>query len=327
MQSGDPSSSGTFERLDALRATLDQLPRPGAGGTLARWTVLAEIAAEDLSLARLAEGHADAIAILVELDRADLLATCGGGRLGVWAADPGGLRAELTGQGWRLTGTKGWCSGSLGLDHALVTATAVDGPRLFVISTDDPAVVAQPGSWEPMGMAPTRSETLDFHGLDLPSAHAIGPPNAYVDRPGFGHGGAGVAACWWGGAAGVADGLHRVLAEKDSDELATAFGASIADLEAAWSALAVVAQAVDEQSEDAGLALRIAGRVRLIVEGAARRVLERTVEALGASGLCHDPQHATRVADLTVYLSQLRRRPAAADYGRMVADDRAWTPW
>ena len=43
------------------------LPLPGHGRTRVRWAALAGIAEHDLSLARLAEGHADAIAILDEL--------------------------------------------------------------------------------------------------------------------------------------------------------------------------------------------------------------------------------------------------------------------
>jgi hypothetical protein len=43
------------------------LPQPGAGRTRERWAALAELAEEDLSLARLAEGHTDALAILAEL--------------------------------------------------------------------------------------------------------------------------------------------------------------------------------------------------------------------------------------------------------------------
>ena len=35
-------------------------------------------------------------------------------------------------------------------------------------------------------------------------ADPVGGPGAYVDRPGFSLGGAGIAACWYGGAVGVA---------------------------------------------------------------------------------------------------------------------------
>ena len=43
------------------------LPLPGSGATWQRWAAFADIAGEDLSVVRLAEGHADAVAILAEL--------------------------------------------------------------------------------------------------------------------------------------------------------------------------------------------------------------------------------------------------------------------
>lgn len=304
--------------MDACRLLLDRLPVPGTGATLERWRAFAQIGREDLSLTRLAEGHADARAILLELGRSDLL-DCG--RLGVWAAEPGRLWAEPTATGWRLTGTKRWCSGSLALDGALITATAPDGPRLFLVSPVDPSVSVEVGSWRPLGMVATCSETLRFEALTLTSDAAIGGPAAYVERPGFGHGGAGVAACWWGGAQGVVDGLRHAVSADVDDEVAVALGTASADLEAAWSCLATAATEIDDCPHELAVAVRIAGRVRLAVEGAARRVLHLTVESLGSDGLCHDPQHAGRVADLTVYLSQLQRHSAAAAYGRIVAGD------
>ena len=42
------------------------LPKPGSGGTTARFRAFADWAERDLSLARLAEGHLDALAILAE---------------------------------------------------------------------------------------------------------------------------------------------------------------------------------------------------------------------------------------------------------------------
>ena len=63
------------------------LPLPGGGQTWTRWAALAELAEDDLSLARLAEGHTDALAILAELGAAPPPA---GSRWGVWAAQPPG---------------------------------------------------------------------------------------------------------------------------------------------------------------------------------------------------------------------------------------------
>src|SRR5580693_3748707 len=63
------------------------LPLPGSGRTRERWARLAGLAAQDLSLARLGEGHADAVAILAELGGP---APEPGSRWGVWAAMPPG---------------------------------------------------------------------------------------------------------------------------------------------------------------------------------------------------------------------------------------------
>ena len=62
------------------------LPLPGGGQTRKRWAVLAQLGEEDLSLARLAEGHTDAVAILAELGA---VTPPPGSRWGVWAAQPG----------------------------------------------------------------------------------------------------------------------------------------------------------------------------------------------------------------------------------------------
>jgi hypothetical protein len=58
------------------------------------------------------------------------------------------------------------------------------------------------------------SDTLDIEFTNI-SAQPLGGPGRYIDRPGFAHGGAGVAACWYGGARGVARTLLAAAAERD----------------------------------------------------------------------------------------------------------------
>ncbi len=95
----------------AVQAGRLDLPLPGRGHTRDRWTALADLAGEDLSVARLSEGHTDALAILAELGTA---APPPGSRWGVWAAQPPGpgLTARLDGRSWRLDGIKQYCSGA-----------------------------------------------------------------------------------------------------------------------------------------------------------------------------------------------------------------------
>jgi hypothetical protein len=68
-----------------IEAGLDRLPLPGAGRTLERWRLLAEVAAHDLSLVKLFEGHCDALAIQTELGAP---APPAGSRWGTWCAEP-----------------------------------------------------------------------------------------------------------------------------------------------------------------------------------------------------------------------------------------------
>src|ERR1700722_15059549 len=123
-----------------------------------------------------------------------------GSRWGVWAAQPpgSGLTAARAARGWRLTGLQQYCSGARVCTGALVTAAAPDGARLFAVATGGLAPV--PGSWPATGMA--GSDTLDV-GFDDVAAEPVGPVGGYTGRPGFAHGGVGVAACWYGGGPGA----------------------------------------------------------------------------------------------------------------------------
>jgi len=293
------------------------LPRPDGGRTRERWAVLADLAEEDLSLARLAEGHADALAILAELGV--LAAPPAGSRWGVWAAQPPGprLMASRTDGGWRLDGTKQYCSGARSLSHALVTAVAPDGSRLFAVGTEGLAPV--PGSWPATGMA--ASDTLDVKFTDVP-AEPVGGPGGYTGRPGFAHGGAGVAACWYGGARGVGQTLLAAAAGRDAGPHALAhLGAVDIAMRTARTALEEAAAEIDADPDDLrdGGRLR-ALRVRALVESVATEVMHRVGRALGAGPLSHDEAHSRRVADLTVYLRQHHAERDLAELGALVAD-------
>jgi hypothetical protein len=300
---------------DVVRSGRLDLPLPGSGRTRVRWAVLAGLAEEDLSLARLAEGHTDAIAVLAELGAGPPPA---GSRWGVWAAQPPGpgLVAARTGPGWRLDGTKQYCSGARSCTDALVTAAAPDGNRLFAVSTRDLSPV--PGSWPAAGMA--ASDTLDVEFTNI-AARPVGEPGGYTGRPGFAHGGAGVAACWYGGARGVGRTLLAAAAGRDVGPHALAhLGAVDIALHTARSVLDAAAAGIDADPADrqGGGRLR-ALRLRALVEATATEVMHRVGRALGAGPLSHDEAHSRRVADLTVYLRQHHAERDLAELGALVA--------
>lgn len=301
-------------------------PLPGTGKTAARFSALAGVAEQDLSLARLLEGHLDAAAILAELGapppRQDE-------RWGVWAAEPRGqgLAAARGPHGWVLNGLKQYCSGAHSCTHALVTASAEDGKRLFAVATGvteqgtGPHGRCRPvdGTWQALGMAASDSASVAF--TDVP-ALPVGPVDAYVNRPGFQHGGIGVAACWYGGARAVAKVLTGTAARRGPDPLTDAhLGAVDMRLHAAAAVLNQAGKEIDRDPGDAqGTARGRSLRVRAFVESVCSDVLAHVGRATGAEPLCHDPVHSRRATDLAVYIRQHHGERNLAELGRLVAD-------
>ncbi|KMO76926.1 acyl-CoA dehydrogenase family protein [Mycolicibacterium chlorophenolicum] len=279
------------------------LPLPGRGSTALRWQRLAAMAEVDVTAGRLAEAHADAVAILAEL---------GGPRpepgqwWGVWAAEAGDavLSARDDDGAVRLSGTKVWCSGAALCSHALVTAQLPSGERgLFAVDLGAPGVRPLPSTWRNAGMAD--SDTRSVHFEDAPAV-VVGEPGEYLTRPGFWQGGAGVAACWLGGARAVAAPLYaRAAADKADAHALAHLGAVDAALACAEATLTAVAGDVDADPENrSGRAELLARRARAVVETAVDEAISRTGRALGPAPLCLDPEHARRVADLSVYVRQ-----------------------
>ncbi|MBJ7451036.1 MAG: acyl-CoA dehydrogenase [Blastococcus sp.] len=304
----------------ALVATGWTVPLPGAGSTAERWESLAALGATDLPLARLAEGHADAVAVLAELGGPRIAADH---RLGVWAAEPPAARlvARQVDGGWLLDGRKAWCSGARTLTHALVTAHADDGPRLFLAGLTHGGVTSDPTVWTGLGMV--ASDTSDVFFDAVPAA-AVGGPCAYVERPGFWHGGIGVAAVWTGGARAVATRLHATAAGRGADPLlAAAVGAVDVALHAATAALRDAAREVDRDAVDLAAARLRALRVRAVVARSVDDVLAVAGRSLGAGPLAHDREHAQRVADLSVYVRQHHGERDLAALGRLLCEEGA----
>jgi alkylation response protein AidB-like acyl-CoA dehydrogenase len=300
------------------------LAKPGSGGTAVRLATLADWAARDLSLARLLEGHVDALAILKEAG----LQPTSGAIYGVWAArsGAGGTTARLTADGWHLAGTKPFCSGSTRLDRALVTAECDDGYRLFDISVAENVVRVHPGSWPAVGMADSLSDTLDFGGTPVPAEHAVGPPGFYLERPGFWFGATGVAACWYGGARGLVGSVLQSLGPHPSELVVTELGYAAAHIDGMRRIIQQAADEIDADPGDrSGEAKRRALVVRYAVHHAAQEVLVHAAAAGGARPFCLDAEQARRVADLYVYLAQHHGPQDASVLGAMAGNSWPWS--
>ncbi|WP_342648887.1 acyl-CoA dehydrogenase [Pseudomonas sp. REB1044] len=308
---------GLATLMQAMQAeALDELPLPGQGQTLQRWQVLARVGGCDLALAKLYEGHTDALAILAECGAAHL---AGDGLWGVWAAEPPDARARIVardGDQVRLHGAKAWCSGALQVNQGLITAwTADEKPQLVAIDLPHPSQRVSTDLWQAQGMAATASVTLNFD--DSPGI-AVGEPGQYLSRPGFWQGGAGIAACWYGAAAAIADYLREHCRTPRADAHAHAhLGAVDSALLGARAALRECAAWIDAHPvADASYPVR---RTRAQVEQAAEQVLHHVGRALGATPFCRDSHFARLNADLPVYLRQSHAERDLAALGQQRA--------
>jgi hypothetical protein len=305
-----PSRGAALEALCARG--LDRLPLPGHGRTAARWRALAAVAACDLSLVKLYEGHTDALAILTEL-QASLLAAPGR-RWGVWAAEPPHRKVTAipdgSRDGLRLEGVKPWCSGAMMLTHALVTVSRYGEPVLAAVELAQPSIDMSDDGWRAVGMAATGTCDVRFDGA---RARQVGEAGAYLARPGFWHGGAGIAACWYGCAVELVAALRTQVAARAEPHACAHLGAADAQLAAAGALLRETAAWIDAHRR--ADAMRHAMRARLAVEQAVSAVLGHVTRALGAGPLCSDAHFARAVADLPVFLRQSHAERDAAALG------------
>jgi hypothetical protein len=327
-----PDSSRSVETVAAaLRAMSADgrlgLPLPGGGATARRWAALADWGREDLALARLAEGHSDAVAILAEAGR-DAVP---GALYGVWAARPGGAGARLRGAGSAMTleGTVRFCSGAHLLDRALVVADPLSAqssgggqdPLLVDVALSTAGARPDPGSWQTSAMAAADTCDVRFDGLPVRQGDVVGPPGWYTARPGFAVGGGGVAAVWWGGAAGL---LERAVgwlpASPDPHQLAH-LGELDALLVAADALTSTTASAID--AEPGAPHMLAVARLRCAVERVVREVVDRVPRMLGAGPLSGDAELARTLADLSLYVRQHHGERDHAALGSLVLGSRA----
>ncbi len=294
----------TVQPADALRELvnrgLDHVPPAASGYTLQRWRRLSEVAAINLSVGRLFEGHTDALAILAELNNSPRLSR---ERWGVWAAESRGARLQMTLDGLRmvrLNGIKQWCSGARDLTHALVTAWLDgDGPYLVRLAVEQPGVTLRDGTWIAVGMADTNSIEVNFDGA---RGRIVGQRGDYLQRPGFWHGSMGVAACWHGAATCLA----RLARKHSGADLAPEQAAGLGRIDIAIHESAATLRGAAEwiDANPRRDARTLAMRTRNVVERTSLTVLDEAGRVLGATAYCMNPLFARMAADLPVFLRQ-----------------------
>lgn len=296
------------------------------------WSVLRAVSRADGSVGRIYDGHLNAVerisaAAPEPLRSRELGAVASGGLLlGVWGGDPvpgEGEPARLveSGDGLTLEGVKTFCSGSGGLDRALVLARDPGGqpgpPRLLYADlTEEGSYEIDRGWYRGAGMRSSESHRVVFHGT--PVLALLGGPGEISREPYFGRDAVRTAVSWAGIADRAVESALRTLAEKTGgapdDVVSLAAGRMLAAQSTVDRWIGHAARLADGDPEAPFAELSI--RLRSAVADACREVLDEAARACGSRPFAiADPLDRAR-RDLEIFLLQHRLEPALTRAGR-----------
>lgn len=308
----DPSVQATTEAMRLLVAA-----RPWARLT---WPDLVDaliaLGRTDIPLARLVEGHIDAVRILDQAGAAPEP----GALYGVWASRSRGtgVRAAEHDGGWQLDGMLRFASGVGLIDRALVPAWPTDDTHLLF---DVPVLdwPADETAWQTSAMTVSRSHPTEVVAVRADANSLRGEPNFYLSRPGFHAGGLGVAAVWAGCGARVVDlVLDHVGTAPGPPTRAVRLGRMRAALTTALATLGVAAERLEvaEARADTATITALAGETRSVVATAVATIIEEAKAVVGPAGLGYDAAFTHAVADLDLYVRQAN---LDGEFGRLGA--------
>lgn len=312
-----------FPDRDALRGAVRQLVA-GPDWAALTWSELMEallgLGRTDIGLARLVEGHLDAVRIAAQAG-AEVEP---GALYGVWASRSGatGVRAEMAGSELILNGTLRFASGAGVIDRALVPVWVSDDHHLLV-DLDTAGLPVDTTGWQTEAMTVSHTHTLLLHDQHVSRSTIRGETDFYLDRPGFFPGGVGVAAVWAGGISRVLDTLLDWLGDRRTPVIDLRLGRIAVQRSLATSAvrqggrqLDTVLAATPTKDE----LQHLGTLVRAGVGAAVHAVLDDTRTLAGPVGLAFDAALTHAIADLDLYVRQQNTDGDAAYLGVRLRD-------
>lgn len=285
-----------------------------AEGAVGALGVLRQLGRANLSVARLFEGHVNAVKLLAlygaEGTRQQVFdAVRGSALLGVWGADDRDrVTMEPAGKRWRLAGAKRFASGLGLVQAALVTAVrpGFEAQQLILVPVADEAR-ADAEAWTASGMRATCSGRYDFAGVEVDGEALVGAPGDLLREPHFEGGTWRYAAAHLGGAealcAAMIDRLQAAgRAEHPIQEMR--IGAALRACETARLWLETAAVRVEGGAELPERAAAYALLARETTQEACLEVVRLVEDALGTAAYDRrDPVERMR-RDLGLYVRQ-----------------------
>ena len=287
------------------------------GDPLALSRLLRCLGRASLSVARLYEGHVNAVKLVALYGDAPARASAWaavrrGALLGVWGAD--GDRPVAVASDGALTGSKRFASGLGHVSLAVVSIADPDGMRLALVPVGE-ATREDASGWRVSGMRATASGAYDFQGV-RPVAE-LGAPGDYLREPHFEGGTWRYCAAHLGGAEALANEVRTMLmasgrAEDPHQRDRVARMAMACETARLWIESAATRVEGDPADPDGAAAYALLAREA--TERACLEVIEMAERALGMLAHAETTPIDRMRRDLSMFLRQ-----AAPDAKRMRA--------
>jgi alkylation response protein AidB-like acyl-CoA dehydrogenase len=306
------------------------------------WRILRAVARADGSVGRIFDGHLNAVervsVLTPEPLRTRELEAVASGELilGVWGADPipgEGAPARIveTESGPVLEGVKTFCSGSTGLDRALVAVRGADetpGPPLLAYVDLKSGGFEVDRAWfRGSGMRSSESHRVVFSGATVLAV--LGEPGELVREPYFARDAIRTAVTWAGIADLAVDAALEILAAKyakrEPDEVVSLAAGKMLSAQKTmdrWLEYAAREADADPEKSLAGFSTEL----RASVAACCRKILDEAARACGSHPFVTAGPLDRARRDLELFLLQHRLEPALVRTGRRAITERGPLP-
>lgn len=287
----------------------------GGSGAIRSVRHLLALARVNLSLARLYEGHVNALALLASfgdeiLHRRVAERVAKGALFGVWGAD-GKVPVTLAREGRALRGAKCFASGLGAVSLAVVTVDSGPSVRLCLVDTGD-RDRQDISTWQMEGMKASASGSYDFEGVADTAFTLFGRPGCYLEEPGFLGGVWRIAAVQLGGTFGLIEAARDRLRALDRLEAVPQLVRLGGALQRALGVIGLVEKAAAlagsprsfKAPEDA---VALSAAARLVTEEIALGAITAAEQSVGLRQFERASESGRIARDLRVYIRQAAR--------------------
>jgi alkylation response protein AidB-like acyl-CoA dehydrogenase len=272
-------------------------------------TLLRLIGSADLSMARLFEGHVNAVSLVARYGSHDQLQALAvrvakGGLSAVWGADDAkGL--QVIG-GHALRGRKILASGAGFVTDPIVTAQADAGQVMCLLHLTMDEDVDLSG-WRALGMRSTATGSIDLSGVSVTSENMIGAAGEFMCQPYFSGGAWRFCAAHVGATERLVDLFRDHLVARgrgDDPYQLQRLAQCIASAKTARHWVEEAARRLSIDAPDTGKVVAFANLTRMVTERCALDVMEAVQRGVGLTSFVK-PHPIERISrDLSTYLRQ-----------------------